>query len=105
MMREFDSLVENNTFEWQKAPKNKNIIGSIFFLFTIKGKSDRSHVYKAHLIAKGHSQICGKDYRETFILTTSMASKRLLLQIAVQYNLLIHHMDVKSAHLIAHLRL
>ena len=32
---------------------------------------------------------------ETFALTTNMASIRLLLQIAVQ--LLIHHMDVKSA--------
>ena len=23
MRKEFDSLVENNTFEWQKAPRNK----------------------------------------------------------------------------------
>ena len=30
---------------------------------------------------------------------TNMASIRLLLQIAVQYDLLIHHMDVKSAYL------
>ena len=34
----------------------------------------------------------GKDYRET-----NMASVRLLLQITVQYDLLIHHMDVKNA--------
>ena len=26
MRREFDPLIENNTFEWQKTPKNKNII-------------------------------------------------------------------------------
>ena len=32
MRRKFDSQVENNTFEWQKALKNKNIIGSRFFL-------------------------------------------------------------------------
>ena len=30
---------------------------------------------------------------------TNMASIRLLLLIAVQYNLLIHHMDVKRAYL------
>ena len=30
---------------------------------------------------------------------TNMAFKRLLLQIAVHYDLLIHHMDVKSAYL------
>ena len=39
------------------------------------------------------------DYWETFAPTTNMASIRLLLQIAVQYDLIIHHMDVKSTYL------
>ena len=34
---------------------------------------------------------------------TSMASRRLLQQIAVQYDFLIHHMDVKCAYLNASL--
>ena len=62
-----------------------------------------SRGYKARLVAKGHSQIYGKDYRETFTPTTNMASIRLQLQIAVQYDLLIHHMDVKSGYLNASL--
>ena len=33
MWREFDSLVENNTFEWQKAPRNKNIVSSGWFFY------------------------------------------------------------------------
>ena len=32
MRREFDSLVENDTFERQKAPRNINIVGSRWFL-------------------------------------------------------------------------
>ena len=32
MQRESDSL-ENDTFEWQKAPRNKNIVGSRLFFF------------------------------------------------------------------------
>ena len=98
MRREFDSLVENNIFEWQKAPRNKNIVSSRWF-FTRKSKSDGSHNYKACFVAKVYSQIYSKDYRETFTLMTNMAFIRLLLQIAVQYDLLIHHMDVKSAYL------
>ena len=98
MQREFDSLVKNNTFEWQKAPSNKNIVGSRWF-FTTKSKSDGSHEYKVHFVANGYSQIYGKDYRETFAPMTNMASIRLLLQIVVQYDLLIHHMDVKSVYL------
>ena len=60
---------------------------------------DGSHEYKAWFVTKGYSQIYGKDYRETFALTTNMASIRLLLQIAVHYDLLIHYIDVKSAYL------
>ena len=56
MQREFDSLVENNTFECQKASRNKNIVSSRCF-FTVKSKSDGSHEYKAHFVANG------KDYR------------------------------------------
>ena len=52
-------------------------------------------------MVKGYSQIY--DHRETFAPTTNMASIRLLLQIAVQYDMLIHHIDVKSAYLNASL--
>ena len=69
------------------------------FFFTIKCKSNGGHEFKAHFVAKVYLQIYGKDYRETFTPTTNMASIRLLLQIAVQYDLIIHHMDVKSAYL------
>ena len=64
MKREFDSLVETNTFGWQKTPSNKNIIGS-WWIFTIKSKSDGSHEYKAFFVAKGYVKIYCKDYRET----------------------------------------
>ena len=40
---EFDPLIENNTFEWQKAPQNKNIISSRWFFYY--KKSNRSHKY------------------------------------------------------------
>ena len=92
MRREFDSVVENNTFEWQKASRNKNIVGSRWF-FTIKSKSNGSHEYKARFVAKGYSQIY-KDYRETFAPTTSMISIRLLLQIEVQDDLIIWRLRV-----------
>ena len=67
--------------------------------FHKKSKSDGRHEYKARFVDKSYAQLYGKDYRETFSPSTDMASIRLLLQIAVQYDLLIHHMDVKSAYL------
>ena len=65
----------------------------------MKKVRDGSHEYTA----KSYSQIYGKDYRETFARTTNMASIRLLLQITVPYDLLIHHIDVKTAYLNASL--
>ena len=56
-------------------------------------------MYKALFVAKGYLQIYGKDYWETFVPKTNMTSIRLLLQLAVQYDLLINHMDVMSAYL------
>ena len=67
--------------------------------FTIKSKSDSGHEFKACFVTKGYSQIYGKDYWETFTPTTNMASIKLQLQIPVQYDLVIHHMDFKSAYL------
>ena len=96
MQKEFDSLVKNNTFKWQKSPKDENIVGSRW-VYTLKYKQDRIYEYKARFVAKGYLKIHGKDYRETFTQTTNMASIRLL-QVAVQYDLLIHHMDVKRAY-------
>ena len=49
MGKEFDSLVENNIFKWQKVPKNRNIISSRWF-FTIKSKSDEGHEFKTRFV-------------------------------------------------------
>ena len=33
MQKELDSLVENNTLEWQKAPRNENTVSGKLFLW------------------------------------------------------------------------
>ena len=55
--------------------------------------------YKARFVAKGFSQVHGEDYFDTYSPITNMSSIRILLQIAVQNNFIIHHMDVKAAYL------
>ena len=60
---------------------------------------DEKCVYKARYVAKGYSQVQGTDYLETFSPTTRMESVRMLVQLAVQNNCLLHQMDVKSAYL------
>ena len=50
-------------------------------------------------MAKGYSQVPDIDYHETFSPTARVTSVRMLMQIAVQDDLLVHQMDVKTAYL------
>lgn len=55
--------------------------------------------YKARYVAKGSSRVAGIDYNETFSPTDDMTSVRGLMQIAAQYGLELHQMDVKTEYL------
>lgn len=96
---EINSLLINNTWTLVPRPKNKNIV-DCKWVFTIKndefGKPLR---YKARLVARGFTQEYLVDYDETFAPVARITSFRFLIIFANQFNLLIHHMDVKTAFL------
>lgn len=70
------------------------------WVFTIKNDEFGYPLrYKARLVARGFSQQYLVDYDETFAPVARMASFRFILAFANQFNLLIHHMDVKTAFL------
>lgn len=96
---ELSSLKLNNSWTFVPRPENKNIV-DCKWIFTIKhdefGKPLR---YKARLVARGFSQEYLMDYNETFAPVARIASFRFILSFANQFNLLVHHMDVKTAFL------
>ena len=96
---EYDSLIDNEVWELSELPKDKKPVGCKW-VFKIKygsdGKIDR---YKSRLVAKGFTQQHGYDYEETFSPTLKFASLRVLLAVAVQMDMKIHQMDVKTAFL------
>ena len=47
----------------------------------------------------GNSQVKGIDYQETFAPTASITSIRVLMQLAVKHDLIVHQMDVKTVYL------
>ena len=96
MEKELYSLQENNTYTLTNLPENKNVVGGKW-VFSIK--EGEKLEYKARYVAKGYSQIKNVDYYETYAPTTKMTTIRMLMQLGVQYNLIIHQMDVKSAYL------
>lgn len=98
MDEEIQSLNENKTFTLTTPPVGKKPVGSRW-VYAIKTGIDGKDHYKAQFVAKGYSQKMGVDYGETFSPTADVTSVRVVLQKAVQENLLVHQMNVKSAFL------
>ena len=69
-------------------------------MYTIKQDQNGIETFKARYVAKGYSQVKGIDYQETFAPTAaSITSIRVLMQLAVKHDLIVHQMDVKTAYL------
>ena len=94
---EIESIMHNHTWEIVDLPRAAKTIGCKW-IFKRKLKPDGSiKNYKAHLVAKGFKQKNGGDYFDTFV--TRISSIRVLIALALIHNLVIHHMDIKTAFL------
>ena len=98
MKEEMNSLTENETFTLTPLPRGKQAVGGRW-VYAVKESPDGSETCKARYVAKGYSQVEGIDYIETFSPTANMTSVRALMQVAVQEDLTLHQMDVKTAYL------
>ena len=97
MEEEFNSLQENETWELVPlSPKRKLV--QCKWIFRTKIYVDGSYFKQNDvLIYKGHFQVQGVDYTETFAPVSKMDSIRLVLAITASKGGKLHHMDVKSA--------
>ena len=96
---EYQSLMDNETWELVNLPSGQKPVGCKWIFktkCTSEGKVER---HKARLVAKGYTQKPGEDYDETFSPVVRYSSIRALLAFAVQNNMMIHQMDVVTAFL------
>lgn len=99
MKREYNSLLENKTWELVERPKNVNVIGSRW-VFTMKRNDAGVPVRpKARFVAKGYSQQFGFDVFETWAPVTRLTSIRCVLSLAAMLDWECHNMDVDTAFL------
>ena len=96
---ELNSLRENDTWEVTNLPKNKNLIKTKWVFKIKRDNNNQPERFKARLVAKGYDQEIGIDYYETFAPVIKQQSLRLLLAIAINENLIIHHVDISTAFL------
>ena len=99
MDEEYNSLIENNTWELVDRPKDRPVI-PVRWLYRIKqDENGRITRYKARFVAKGYAQMYGIDYDETFSPVFKLSSLRIILSIGASLDLEIEQMDMITAFL------
>eukprot|EP00253_Pinus_taeda_P035523 PITA_35523 len=99
MDEEYNSLIENQTWDLVLLPSNHKLVRCKWVYRTKKAPNGQVRRYKARLVAKGFQQVHGVDYDKTFASVAKMDSIRLALSIAAARGWEVHHMDVKNAFL------
>ena len=99
MNEEYHSSLENDTWDLVPLPKGRKIFRCRWVYKTKFGPDGKVDRHKAHLVAKGFSQVEGIEYTKTFSHVAKMNSSCLFLSLAASFKWEVHQMDVKSAFL------
>ena len=97
MESEIEALNNSCTYELVTKPSN-NVIGGRW-VYCTKNNEDGKEIFKARYVAKGFKQVSGIDYGETFSPTAKLTSVRTLLQVAINDDMMLYQLDVKTAYL------
>src|SRR6266545_3671057 len=94
---EYNTLVDNGTWEVINLPLREKAIGS-GWVFKVKHNQDGSiERFKARLVAKGYSQHPGLDYNESFAPTFRPATLRIIMALAAVEDLELRSVDITCA--------
>lgn len=98
MGRELVALELNNTWDLVHRPLDRKDIGSRW-VYKVKYKANGYRKVEGQTVAKGHTQLEGFDYNETFSLIAKIVSLRTLLVVASIKQWSLYQMDVSNAFL------
>ncbi|CAI7785088.1 unnamed protein product [Closterium sp. NIES-53] len=96
---EYDSLLENETWELCELPPGKKAISSKLIFRHKYGPDGELTRYKSRLVAKGFQQTKGKDFDEIFAPVGKGTTLRVMLGMAVNRGWRIKQMDITTAFL------
>jgi hypothetical protein len=103
---QYDSLIENDTWELITPPPGHPIIESRWTFKVKPATRTREKIFKARFVAKGFSQVPGVDYNpdEVYAPVIKHDSLRMLLSLTARLDLFLHTLDVKTAFLYGDLK-
>ncbi|KAE9283969.1 hypothetical protein PR003_g26983 [Phytophthora rubi] len=99
LYNEFGELIRNNTWELVERPKGAKVLKSKWVF--VRKRSARGEVvrHRARITIKGCQQKYGLDYWETYAPVVSAEAVKLVLLLALNYGLLVRHVDFVTAFL------
>ena len=104
IVEELSTLMTNGTWKEVIKPSDINMV-STKWVFDVKVHNDGSiERFKARLVARGFSQVQGKDFQETFAPTVRMDTLRQFLAVVAKEDKECRHYDIKNAFTEAHLK-
>ena len=99
MQEEYDSLLENKTWEVVDRPTNRKVLTGRWVFKRKLGSDGDVARHKARFVVRGFSQIYGLDFDETYASVVKSASYRILFALQARYGWKCHQMDIKTAFL------
>ncbi|GJX09943.1 retrotransposon protein, putative, ty1-copia subclass [Tanacetum coccineum] len=99
MNAEIQSMMDNMVWVMVDLPSGCKTVRSKWIFKEKTNMDGIVHTYKAHLVAKGYTQLYGVDYEEMFSPVADIRAIRILISIAAYYDYEIGQMDVKIAFL------
>ncbi|CAI7899110.1 unnamed protein product [Closterium sp. NIES-54] len=96
---EYDSLLENETWELCELPPRKKVISSKLIFRHKYGPDGELTRYKSRLVAKGFQQTKGKDFDEICASVGKGTTLRVMLRTAANRGWRIKQMDITTAFL------
>lgn len=96
---EYQSFEKNQAWTLTLLPAGKKAVKCKWVLKKKHGTNGELLRYKARLVAKGFTQKYGIDYKETYSPVVRYSTIRILLALAVNLDMQVDHMDVKTAFL------
>ncbi|XP_055632911.1 uncharacterized protein LOC129773335 [Toxorhynchites rutilus septentrionalis] len=99
MKEELQSHQRNSTWTIGPLPKERKAVGSKWLYKRKLDEHGNFIRYKARLVAQGFSQKYGTDFDQVFAPVAKQVTFRFLLTIVTRRQLLVKHVDIKTAYL------